>query len=511
MPQELSAPDVVRVRPARLEWVLGALVASVALALPLLASLLTLELLAALIAILGVFAVIVYRNRPVACLAALAITAWCSRTVLDLLGANIRVEQPAVVILAAWLLWRYHGLALQLLRQYVVAITGIAVWLIAMFASSYLNAPDRGASLRIEAWLCVSILSAGVAAVLVVRFRANQDASPIFIAAALVQVCIALFALVTGRFLGLAWGGYLLQGDSGLFRAFGLVWEPNIFGSAAGIVLPFAIDRYVRLGRLVDLVAVALLSIGLGMALTRATWIAVFVGLAFYVGIIAIRERTVVTQRIRLVSAGLSIVLLGTFLGFFLTVWGQTASPGLLAQRPPESAPVQVPALAIGIAAPTPTIGPSPSSGPAPSGPTIAVDLASSENVSYRIERIAQALRDVLKSPVIGLGANSYGQRHLDKSQPPQPDYLSTFPITILYEAGFVGTAGFAVFGLAMVWALWRSANRRLAAPFLASMAIMAIAYASTDALRFSQNWLIFGAGLGLAFRPMLSVEGDGG
>ena len=510
MPQELLSPDIVRGRPGRLELILAALVAGVAVALPLLASLLTLELLAALIAILGVFAVLVYRHRPLICLAALAITAWCSRTVLDLLGANIRVEQPAVVILSAWLLWRYRALVFQLVRRYLVAIAGLAVWLTAMFISSWIFAPNPGASLRIEAWLCVSILSAGVAAVLAMRLRSDQDAGSVFIVAALVQVGIALFALVTGRFLGLAWGGYLLQGESGLFRAFGLVWEPNIFGSAVGIVLPFAIDRYVRVGRRVDLIAAALLSIGLGMALTRATWIAVFAGLGCYVFIMALRDRNLVMERIRPVITSLAVVGIATLLGFFLTVWGQTPSLGLLAQRSTGGSTVQVPALATGVAVPSPIISTA-TSRPTSSSPPIAVDLGSSENLTYRAERLTQALRDVLSSPIIGLGANSYGQRHLDKSQPPQPDYLSTFPVTILYEAGLVGAAGFGIFVVVLVMTVWRSPNRQLAAPYLAAMVVMALAYASTDALRFSQNWLIFGAALGLSCRPLLSREGDSG
>jgi hypothetical protein len=511
MPDRLIAPDIVRGRPRRLELILVGLVAGVALALPLLASLLTLELLAALIAMLGVLAVLTYRNMPLACFAALAITAWCSRTVLDFLGANIRVEQPAVVILAAWLLWRHHALILQLSRRHVVAITGIAVWLAAMFVSSYFIAPDRGASLRIEAWLCASILSAGVAAVLAMRLRTDLDAGAVFVAAALVQVCVALLALVTGRLFGLTWGGFFLVNGSGIFRAFALAWEPNIFGSGIAIVVPFAIDRYVRLRRWIDLIPVGLLSLGLGFALTRAAWIAVVAGLVCYVCILAFRERSFVIQRIRLVYAGLSIVVLGALLGVFLTAWAPAGSAGLLAQRAQEPETIQVPALAIGVAGPTPSSGPAPSSGPTPGVPAIPVDLGSDVNISYRLERAAQALRDLLRSPVIGMGANSYGQRHLDKSEPPQPDYVSTFPITVVYDAGLVGAAGFCIFVLAMVMALWRSTNRRLAAPYLASMVVMAVAYVSTDALRFSQNWLIFGAALGLACRPMLSREGDSG
>jgi len=479
----------------------------VALGLPLLDSLPTLDLLAALIAILGVFAVFVYRHRPLACLAALATTAWCSRTVLDFLGANIRVEQPAVVVLSAWLLWRHHALILQLVRRYFVALVGAAVWLTAMFISSLLIAPNPGASLRIEAWLCVSILSAGVAAVLAMRLRSNQDAGSVFVWAAGVQVCIALFALVSGRVLGVAWGGYWLVEGSGVFRAFALVWEPNIFASCVAIVAPFAIDRYIRQGRRIDLIPVSLVSLGLGLALTRAVWVAVFAGLACYVFILVVRERVFVTDRIRRVAAGLTIIVLGSVLGVLLTTWGQGAPAGLLAQRAPASETVQVPALASAIST---TTTQTTTTQTTTDRPAIAVDLASAENITYRAQRAVQGLRDFVTSPLIGLGANSYGQRHVEASQSYLADYLSTFPITVLYDAGLVGAAGFSVFVLAMVWALWHSANRRLAAPYLASMVAMAVAYVATDALRFSQNWLIFGAALGLACRPAPSGEADG-
>jgi hypothetical protein len=510
MPQELPSEEAVRGRPKRLESMLLALVACLALSLPLLDSLPTLDLLAALIAILGVFAVVVYRDRPLACLAALATTAWCSRTVVDFLGLSIRVEQPAVVVLAAWLLWRHHALILSVARQYVVAIAGIGVWLAAILLSSYLKAPNPGASLRIEAWLCISILSAGVAAVLALRLQSNRDAGSAFVLAAAVQVGIALFALVTGRFLGIAWGGYWLVDGSGVFRAFALVWEPNIFGSCVAIVAPFAVDRFIRLGRPIDLIPLSLVSLGLGIALTRAAWIAVLAGLISYACIMAVRENVFVAHVARQISAALIVLVFGSLLGIYLTAWGQGASPGLLAQRAPAPETIQVPALASGIAiaASSPGATSAPTASPTV-GPAIAVDLTSGENIAYRAKQAVQALSDILTSPAIGLGANSYGQRHVGSSQANLPDYLSTFPLTVLYDSGLVGAAGFGVFVLSMVLAMWKSSDRRLAAPYLASMVVMAVAYVATDALRFSQNWLIFGAALGLACRPALRGDAD--
>jgi hypothetical protein len=74
-------------------------------------------------------------------------------------------------------------------------------------------------------------------------------------------------------------------------------------------------------------------------------------------------------------------------------------------------------------------------------------------------------------------------------------------PFTVLYDAGVIGLAGYLLFfgaiGLEML--RWRLAP--ISAAFVGVLAIMAVSYFTTDALRFASNWIVIGAALGMAFR----------
>ena len=122
-------------------------------------------------------------------------------------------------------------------------------------------------------------------------------------------------------------------------------------------------------------------------------------------------------------------------------------------------------------------------------------------NLEFRLVRLRQALGDIATSPVIGLGANSFGQRHADPSQAFRADYLGMLPFTVLYDAGAIGLAGFALVCAGAVWRLWRWRAPLFAAAFLTALAIMFASYVMTDALRLAFSWIVIGTALGLAYR----------
>ena len=103
------------------------------------------------------------------------------------------------------------------------------------------------------------------------------------------------------------------------------------------------------------------------------------------------------------------------------------------------------------------------------------------------------------------MGANSFGQRHIDLSQGPAvPDHLAILAVAALYESGVVGFAGLTVGFALLLVALWRASGRSatgpIAAAYLGSLISLLVAYQATNALNFSLIWLIAGAGLALAF-----------
>jgi hypothetical protein len=126
--------------------------------------------------------------------------------------------------------------------------------------------------------------------------------------------------------------------------------------------------------------------------------------------------------------------------------------------------------------------------------------------VGFRLERVPLALADMPKSLIVGLGANSFGQRHADPSANGAPDHISILAVAAPYEAGLVGAAGLGI-GFLLVLLVFFKATRRLAdrgtvAAYAGAIACLLVAYEATNALNFALIWLLVGAGLAAATRP---------
>jgi hypothetical protein len=128
------------------------------------------------------------------------------------------------------------------------------------------------------------------------------------------------------------------------------------------------------------------------------------------------------------------------------------------------------------------------------------------------LDRVPVALKDLTRDPIIGLGANSFGQRHIDISQfNNQPDHLAILAVAALYESGVVGSAGLAIGFVLILLALWRASRRSydgpIAAAYIGSLVSLLVAYEATNAINFSLIWLIAGAGLAMALRPPIRED----
>ena len=125
------------------------------------------------------------------------------------------------------------------------------------------------------------------------------------------------------------------------------------------------------------------------------------------------------------------------------------------------------------------------------------------DTVAFRLERVPLALDDLQRSPLIGLGVNSFGQRHADPTQEGLPDHLAILAIAALHDSGLLGSAalviGFTVVGYGL-WVTARAAGRSgdrvtvgTAAAYAGSLTAMLVAYQATNALHFAINWIIVG------------------
>jgi hypothetical protein len=105
---------------------------------------------------------------------------------------------------------------------------------------------------------------------------------------------------------------------------------------------------------------------------------------------------------------------------------------------------------------------------------------------------------DLRTSPLIGMGADSFGQRHLDPTQRNAPDHLAILAVAALYESGIVGalalTLGFALLVLALVRASAAPERSAFVVACLASLVSLLVAYQATNALHFAVTWLLAGA-----------------
>jgi len=133
------------------------------------------------------------------------------------------------------------------------------------------------------------------------------------------------------------------------------------------------------------------------------------------------------------------------------------------------------------------------------------------DTVAFRLERVPFALDDIRQSPVIGLGAESFGQRHKDSSQRGAPDHIAILALAALYDAGIIGFVALSVAFGVLLLSLVRTAGRarRRAdwrtiggiAAAIGSVVSLLVSYQATNALHFAINWIVIGAAAALTVR----------
>ncbi|BCW72566.1 hypothetical protein NicSoilB8_36100 [Arthrobacter sp. NicSoilB8] len=98
---------------------------------------------------------------------------------------------------------------------------------------------------------------------------------------------------------------------------------------------------------------------------------------------------------------------------------------------------------------------------------------------------------------MIGLGWNSFGQRHIDETQAALslPGYIGNLPIQILYDSGIVGGCLVVLSVLAIAVALWRVRRFDGLAVFLLPYILFSIA---TMVLWLLETWIFVGLAWGL-------------
>ena len=417
-------------------------------------------------------------RQPILAFGIMFLLASLSRVTVELPVGTMRMEHPAIAFVALALLvdrrgrWRLpsgpEATVLILACGYVVVLA----------ASSLVVAPHPLASLRIALWTALSLVG-GILAYGLVRTAPLEAERWLRIAG----VLLALAGITVG-----AW--YVLRGPSEIpgmsastmpwRKVAAYAWEPNLYASFLAAMAPFAVDRFRRRLTVRDGAVAAVILVAIGLGVTRGAYLGIVAGFAVY-GIVLWRRR-----------AGRRLVPILAF-SALATLAGVLLSNIVLATPPTTDAPLP--------GSPAPSLAPGSPSVPTPPEPTPTPE--SPDTIQHRLDRVEPALGDFATSPWIGLGADSFGQRHADSSKGGAPDHIAILALALPYEAGIIGALSFSGAVALLLLALTRTSRLAwatgTASAYLAAIVTLLVAYQATSALVFGLNWMLAGVALALA------------
>src|SRR5581483_4826183 len=109
---------------------------------------------------------------------------------------------------------------------------------------------------------------------------------------------------------------------------------------------------------------------------------------------------------------------------------------------------------------------------------------------AYRLNTATTALTDLHQAgwhSLVGLGTNSYGQRHVDLTIPGHPPgYLSILPLVVVYDTGVIG----AVLAVAFAVGVLRR-GRYGPGTHAGILAALLVAATATNPMWFAYVWIV--------------------
>jgi hypothetical protein len=374
-------------------------------------------------------------------LTALILSTFVTRFKFDVLGFHFRPENGLVLAAAVALVASSrssHRLGAAARRAPVALLGLYVVW--TGIVSAFIP-PQPRASLAITGWLALDWLTL---CVLVAGFTSADEIEEMGTKWACVAFAVADLLYFVGPRLGY---GVQKETVTGANAAYGLSYEANILGSTAAIWLFLAISSPKGLSTWSRRLILPLGLFALIVSFTRAADVALAAGLAVWALLEGYRARRVLVRRLGPMLVAATLLL-----------------------------------------AAIPSIG-----GPVLSKLTQVASVQSSTG-AVRVAASAQALGDLAHfNWVVGLGANSFGQRHTDATLPGQDvsGYLGVLPLELLYGEGVIGIACLCVAFLAIrPWRLKRPARA------LGLVVVYVVASLATSPFWFASSWLIMALAL---------------
>lgn len=385
----------------------------------------------------GIVVLLLLTGLPTGVLVGLFVAStFVTRFGIDVAGRTVRAEYVAGVLLALSLLHRYaRAPSDQRARAVLLTLTAYLVYSTAV---TVLFAPSPSASATVLAWFASDCL------ILLALVRV-PDLVPLLVRWGTCLACGHAALGISAWLLANAGGPQLLvQIDPayGGLAAYGLSYEANIF---AGITCTWAVVALASPRAWVPGgVRIALLGAAPVVALvshTRAAIVALGVGV-----LVLLLVRSSGQVRRKIVPALLGMVALVS-LGLVVGVPGTGEIVGKFAQ---------------------------------------SLDI-NSPNTRLRIDNSLVAVHDLRPSTsVLGLGTNSYGQRHSYRAFGGElvPSYIGNLPLQVLYDTGLVGMLLITV-GLRVA-----SRQRARPGPGTAVLATLFTVSLSTSFFWFAATWV---------------------
>ncbi len=346
----------------------------------------------------------------------------------------------------------------------------LAVFVGVQMVSSYLYAPQTQKSLQVLGLLVLGIVTYfTVYSTAITRTRVIFAAKVVLLAA-LVNSSAGLLALVAHKLTGSTFG--LAISANGTPVA-GLSHEYDIAGSMAGsaaiVFFWMMIEPNPVFSRRAAAIGFWISFVSLVASLTRGAWLTFAIA---FVAMLLLRRRPI-ARRNRMGSLGALLILLGLgALGIFAyaTATSGTAPPNAIVAKGAQ------------------------------------LVNSSSGSGQARISEWRLALEDLPKSPIIGLGTNSFGQRHIDPKKAatnPKGSFLGNLWMRSLYDGGIIGLLALVAFWASIMWPKRAIRESRgdlapVAWPFTFMVVMMAGAYIFTDASLQIWPWIVFGVAAAL-------------
>lgn len=358
---------------------------------------------------------------------------------------NMRPEHVAAgLLLAATVLDRLRSRRLDMFKPRLGEAFLVA-WFVVALASSLLEAPHRGDSLKVLALLAISSFALFLPSRVIEKDQHALDQ--------ILRWALLAFAIDSAYAVGVYYLHLLgptisisVNPAGGHLNAYGTLWEPNVLGAISGAgALAWAHlskDRFRH-----HWIGIALCLSACVVSLARAALLAVVI--VFVLSYVLPRG---IRPDVRATLYGIAAALVTMVMVIVADIEGKFIAH-------PQA------------------------------GGTIS-SLGNATDLTGRLNQFRPVFSDLQASPIIGLGIDSFGQRHVTQGM---AAHLANLELLLLNDTGILGLLLVLGFVAMLVIAAWLRRHDATVVGVAAMVLVVFITNQSTETLELMITWLLLG------------------